>query len=193
MQSLQFTLAILLLLATPGPTNTLLCLSGAAAGLRRSAPLLLAELSGYLCVIMPVAGFAAPLLAAHPQISLALKLTAAGWILLMAHTLWAARGLQTDDQAISFRQVFVTTLLNPKALIVALVMMPQVELGARIPWVAGFALLVVFAGSAWMLAGATLGRLSQTPAAAGLPRRVAAVCLMIFSFGMASSALASMA
>ena len=43
-----FVFAILSLLCTPGPTNTLLTVGAAARGLRASLPLLIGELFGYL-------------------------------------------------------------------------------------------------------------------------------------------------
>ena len=45
---LLFVLAAMLLLGTPGPTNTLLWVSAATTGTRRSLPLLLGELAGSL-------------------------------------------------------------------------------------------------------------------------------------------------
>jgi threonine/homoserine/homoserine lactone efflux protein len=189
MQPLPFALAILLLLATPGPTNTLLWLSGAAVGMRRSLPLLLGELGGYLTVIVPVAVIAAPLLSAHPAIGLVLKLAAACWRLFMAHALWTVKANAASERPIVPGQVFVTTLLNPKALIFTLVIMPQVGLQAMPPWLLGFAALTLSAGRCGSPAGTLLARLPRRPVG---PRRIAAACLVAFSFGIAGSALASM-
>ncbi|APG83313.1 LysE family translocator [Sinorhizobium americanum] len=192
MPLLSFALAILLLLATPGPTNTLLWLSGAAVGMRRSLPLLLGEVGGYLTVIVPTTVLAAPLISAHPEIGLLLKLAAACWILFMAHALWTMKAHSASERPITAGQVFVTTLLNPKALIIALVIMPQLGLVAMLPWLFGFAALTLSAGSLWIAAGTLLARLPRRPVGPRLPRRIAAACLAAFSFGIAGSALASM-
>ncbi|WEX88221.1 threonine transporter RhtB [Sinorhizobium garamanticum] len=192
MLPLQFALAILLLLAAPGPTNTLMWLSGAAAGLQRSAPLLLGELGGYLTVVVPVAALAAPFMSAHPEIGLIVKLAAACWILMMARALWTTRAHDVGERPITLGQVFITTVLNPKGLIIALAIMPQVGLAAMLPWLAAFAVLVVSAGSLWIIAGTFLARLPRRPIGPRLTRRIAAACLVVFSFGMAGSALASM-
>jgi hypothetical protein len=61
MDSLVFVTATVSLLATPGPTNTLLATSGASAGLRRSAHLLIAELGGYLIAIVLLRSLLGPL------------------------------------------------------------------------------------------------------------------------------------
>lgn len=192
MHPLPFALAILLLLATPGPTNTLLWLSGAAVGMRRSLPLLVGELGGYLMVIVPMAVLAAPLISAHPAIGLVLKLAAACWILFMAHALWTMKASGASERPITAGKVFVTTLLNPKALIVALVIMPQLGLPALLPWLLGFAILTLGAGSLWIAVSTLLARLPRRPVGPRLPRRIAAACLVAFSFGIAGSALASM-
>jgi threonine/homoserine/homoserine lactone efflux protein len=192
MPPLQFALAILLLLATPGPTNTLLWLSGAAIGFRRSAGLLLGELGGYLAVIFPVAGLAAPVISAHPEIGLAVKLAAACWILFMAHALCTTKAHVSDERPITLSQVFFTTVFNPKGLIIALAIIPQVGLAAMLPWLAAFAVLTLGAGSLWVAAGTLLARLPRQRTGSRLPCRIAAACLVVFSFGMAGSALASM-
>ncbi|MEI2298110.1 LysE family translocator [Ensifer sp. MJa1] len=192
MQPLAFALAALVLLATPGPTNTLLWLSGASVGLRRSLPLLIGELGGYLAVIIPAVALLAPFLAAHPQLGLALRLAAACWVLYLAYALWTTDAADSEGAVISVRQVFITTLLNPKALIVALVLLPQTGLAAVSPWIAGFSMLVVIAGSTWISAGAALVQMSKSLPASHLPRRIAAVCLTLFSVGIAGSAIAAM-
>jgi len=46
-----FAFAVIAILATPGPTNALLATAGAANGLRRSLPLVPAELAGYVIAI----------------------------------------------------------------------------------------------------------------------------------------------
>ncbi|MGE6780990.1 LysE family translocator [Ensifer adhaerens] len=192
MQPLAFALAALVLLATPGPTNTLLWLSGASAGFRRSLPLLAGELGGYLAVIVPSVALLAPFLAAHPQLGLALRLAAAAWVLYLAYALWTTDAERSEGVVISIRQVFITTLLNPKALIVALVLLPQTGLVAVWPWIAGFSLLVAAVGSTWIGTGSMLVQISKGLSASHLPRRIAAVCLTLFSVGIAGSAIAAM-
>ncbi|MFY8099268.1 MAG: hypothetical protein ACOVOA_04835, partial [Allorhizobium sp.] len=83
-----FALAVLLLLLTPGPTNTLLAVSGAARGLKASLPLIGAELGGYLTTIVPLVFLAAPLLADQPVAAVVIKLASTLWVLLLAARLW---------------------------------------------------------------------------------------------------------
>ncbi|HEV7307525.1 threonine transporter RhtB [Ensifer sp.] len=192
MQPLAFALAALVLLATPGPTNTLLWLSGASAGFRRSVPLLAGELGGYLGVIVPAVAVLAPFLAAHPQLGLSLRLVAASWVLYLAYALWTTDAGRSERVVISVGQVFVTTLLNPKALIVALVLLPQTGLASLTSWIAGFCLLVLAVGSTWIAAGAVMVKISEGLSASHLPRRIAAVCLTLFSVGIAGSAIGAM-
>jgi len=63
----SFTLAVLALLVTPGPTNTLLAASGAIAGLARSMRLIPAELCGYLAAIATLLFIADPAIENHAQ------------------------------------------------------------------------------------------------------------------------------
>ena len=79
-EPLAFILAVLGLLATPGPTNTLLAASGAAVGLRRSLHLIPAEVSGYLCSILALALVLGPV----AQTLAAVRLRSPGLLRLVA-------------------------------------------------------------------------------------------------------------
>ncbi len=186
-----FVLSILALLLTPGPTNTLLTVAGAARGFRSALPLLLGELAGYLLVVVPLATVAAGLLAGHPTVATAIRLVAAAWVLFLAIRLWIAvphdAKTAMQDNPVTITKLFVTTLLNPKALIVGLVLMPRGSFLQVAPALITFSALVVLAGSSYLLIGSLIGRGRK----AGAPRlvyRLAAACLVLFSLGLAGNA-----
>ena len=83
-----FLLAVLTILGTPGPTNTLLATAGATAGLRASLPLLLAELSGYLISIGLIRAVLGPILAAVPMLAIVLKVAVAAYLVWIAVEVW---------------------------------------------------------------------------------------------------------
>lgn len=187
MQSMvEFLLAVLVLLLTPGPTNTLLAVSGASVGIRRSLPLIAGEISGYLVVILPLVLVAAPWLEQHPGIAMALRLCSAAWVLFLAFRLWTLPGNSTGNMAVTVPRVFVTTMLNPKALIIALVLMPADE--RILPFIVALSGLIVVVAMVWIISGYLLiGRASRS--APWLVRRVAAGFLLVFSAGIAGTTL----
>lgn len=191
---LQFTLAILLLLCTPGPTNTLMALGGYARGWLRALPLIGGELGGYLLVIIPVATLAAPFFQAYPQASLIAKIAAVIWVAYLSFRLWASTNKADDGSSeISVRHVFVTTVLNPKALIIALVIMPHGNLMTLAPWLLLFAGLVLFAANGWIVFGRMMRGTRGYEIKPVVIRRVAAVCLLLFAIILASSSIQSLA
>lgn len=193
MTFLQFTLAILLLLCTPGPTNTLMALGGYARGWARALPLVGGELAGYLVVIIPVASLAAPFFDTYPEASLLAKLAAGSWVLYLSYRLWSSGRKAGEGAEISVRQIFVTTVLNPKALLIALVIMPHAGLAALMPWIALFAALVLLAANGWILFGRLMRRAERFEIKPLLVHRVAAVCLFLFAMVLASSSIQSLA
>jgi threonine/homoserine/homoserine lactone efflux protein len=186
-----FIAAVLALLLTPGPTNTLLAVGGASAGFRRSLPLILAEASGYLLTITPLVTFAGPYLAAHPLAASTIKLCSAVWVLLLAIRLWttppAATG--TSPSLVTFRQVFITTVLNPKALIFGLVLIPHGPLAAVLPWLGLFVIMVVSAASIWLSAGAAILYRKRDAGFPPLFSRIAAGAMLLFAASLAGSSL----
>lgn len=186
MDTLSFSLAVLTLLAVPGPTNTLLAASGAALGWRRSSPLLLAEISGYILSISLLMAVLGPIIAAQPALGAGLKLAAGGWIAWCGWRMWrqSAQTLAEVAVPVGFRQVFVTTLTNPKAVIFALAVFPPLPLAQQGSTLALFSLITVFVGASWILLGALLAR-------AVAPRRVqalAALALGLFAVTLGAQA-----
>lgn len=187
MSTLPFVLSILALLLTPGPTNTLLAVGAASAGFRHSLPLVLAELTAYLLVVTPLATVAAGFLTAFPLAAVTLKACSAAWILFLAIRLWLP---QPDDVGdVSARHVFVTTLLNPKAVVIGLVIMPHGALTEIAGHLCLFAGLIVFASLSWLLFGAFALARAQS-AAPQTMRRIASVILAGFSVLLTSSLIA---
>ncbi|EUC00723.1 Lysine exporter protein (LYSE/YGGA) [Rhizobium sp. CF080] len=189
----EFTLAILLLLCTPGPTNTLMALGGYARGWLKGLPLIAGELGGYLLVIVPVATLAAPFFDAYPQASVWAKLAAGVWVLYLGYRLWTSEKQAKDAVEISVRQVFVTTVLNPKALIIALVIMPHGGLTQLAPWLALFAGLVLLAANGWIAFGSLMRRTDRFEVKPFVVRRIAAACLVLFAMILASASIQSLA
>ena len=174
MTGLELTLAILALLLTPGPTNSLMLLAGAERGLAGAMRLIPAELAGYLGTVLPLVLLGAAVLAEIPALQIAVTLAAAGWVAVLAVRLWRLPAAGAAHLAVGPRALFVTTALNPKALIFGLVLLPSPD---RLGWnLALFGLLVGLVALFWAGLGAALRGRGQ-PQAMILLRRLASVFL----------------
>ncbi len=151
---IAFALGMVLVLVMPGPTNTLLAASGALVGIRRSAALLAAELAGYLTSVLTLRLVLGAWLAVVPAAAAAVRVAAGLYLLAVAFRTWQGRGSAAGNP--SFGAVLLTTLLNPKALIFALVLVPT--RGNVVPYVAAFSVVVPIIGSAWITFGALTRR-----------------------------------
>lgn len=183
-----FALTVLTILGTPGPTNTLLAAGGATAGFRRALVLVPAEAAGYLIAISTIGLVLGPFLAAHPSIGLVLRVAVGAYLLMLSLRLWqsGAAAIETGAQAISPRQVFVTTLLNPKAVILALGVIPF-DAANRWLYMLGFLLLLLVAGPAWIAAGAGMGRAARSMGWGRLVPRIGAASVAGFAVVLAVS------
>lgn len=155
MNLIVFAFACASLLATPGPTNTLLATAGAEVGWRRARHLLAAELAGYLLAIAILRLALGPIIAAKPEFALALQAAVVAYVLHLAIAVWK-RGNVRDlaGRSITFRRVFLTTLLNPKGAIFAFSLLPTADDGLLF----GFAVLsleIVAIGFGWIRLGST--------------------------------------
>lgn len=183
-EPLQFLLAVLTLLVTPGPTNTVMATAG--AGPARSAwPLLLAEIVGYLSIIILARLVLLPLIEVYEPLGVALKLVVVAYLVFAAIRLWRSR-LVTQESArpVGPALVFFTTCLNPKGLIFAVSVFPH-EHSQLWVFFAAFVVLVSACGFAWFWLGRGLKGLAGRRASI-LPR-VGSVALLGFAALLVSS------
>jgi threonine/homoserine/homoserine lactone efflux protein len=177
-----FALTVLAILGTPGPTNTLLATAGANVGLRRALPLMPAEAGGYMIAILVIGLVLRPILTSHPAIALALRCMVGLYLLWLAVGLWRRGGAVTLGSAtmVRPRQVFITTLLNPKAIIFALGVIP---FGAPHPafYFAGFLVLLSAVALAWIGFGVLVGRMARATGQSHLIPRLGAVVVAAFA------------
>ncbi len=170
---LLFVLAVVAVLATPGPTNTLLMTAGATVGVRRALPLLLAEASGYGVSVFVVGVLIRPAMAMMPHARAVLSVAVGIYLCALAVRLWG-RIVGPRVRTVVWREVFVTTLLNPKVLVFAILIHPP---GGRSPvsHFATFLGIVPLVGCLWIVFGAVTGELLPDHQYSLIPKLAAAV------------------
>jgi threonine/homoserine/homoserine lactone efflux protein len=149
---------LLLVLSMPGPTNTLLATAGATTEYRRCLILVPAALSGYLVSVGLLLLLVRPITESFEGGLLTLRVASAAYLVYLAWTLWGASARRAGG-AVQFRHVFVTTLLNPKAVVIAFVIFPAWRLSdwSLLPDLGMFAVTIAVCSVAWLTLGATLG------------------------------------
>ncbi|ARO32880.1 hypothetical protein NXC14_PB00054 (plasmid) [Rhizobium sp. NXC14] len=185
MHLLPFASGVFTLLILPGPTNAILAMASQGLTVGRAIALLATVLLAYLAIVLPASGLAGSFLSDHPLVSQGVKLISATWVLYLALRLWGMGSSQVE--AVSVRQLAVTTLLNPKALIIGLTMLPP---AAELPAAGSITILasvVLAVSSIWLSVGRViLGRDKRIPSFA---RRCGSATLVAFSAVLTFSAL----
>ncbi|PTQ92511.1 threonine/homoserine/homoserine lactone efflux protein [Paraburkholderia sp. GV068] len=185
---------IVVVLITPGPTNTLLASAGLRQGVRRSLPLIAAELAGYLVAISVWGRFLAQAAHALPWLPALLRVAAGTYIAWLAVDMWRAAVALPDStqKASGTLRLFLATLLNPKALLFAGTIFPA---AAFVLWPAYLLSMLIFAcllapiALAWIAFGAALGSGKLGWLDPAKIQRGASVVLGVFSLTLAWSAL----
>lgn len=160
MTYLAFISGVFILLLSPGPTNTLMGLASARDGFWRVPKILPAELSGYLTTILPLAWLGAELINRWPETALMLKAVAAIWVMYLAANLWIAGNKDARYGSVTAWRIYLTTMLNPKALVIGLVFLPRPAAPDFVPKLIIFAALATIVATIW----GVIGRLTQAGA-----------------------------
>ncbi|MBS1166566.1 MAG: hypothetical protein H6R00_2591 [Proteobacteria bacterium] len=167
----------LLLLLLPGPTNALVAAATATDGLGRLTGAVGAALAAY-GLALTVLGLGANVLTeTAPAAAPFLKLLASAALALSAIKLWRADS--SAGTAVPTRRVFLITLINPKALVLAFAILPP---GLPSPaLVAGIIAAIAFATVVWGLAGLIIGRLGRRYVGDGAVNKATAGVLAAFA------------
>lgn len=179
-----FLSALLALLLAPGPTNTLMGLAGVQRGIAGAVRLMPAELLGYMTTILPLAVIGAGGLDRWPEAAVAIRAAAALWVMILAIRLWGSHGDDAGGPEVTARKIYVTTVLNPKALLFGLVLLPGPADPQFVPRLTLFCLMVVLAAAVWAGAGhLAQGRSANHPR---LAQRAASLWLAAVSITLAA-------
>jgi threonine/homoserine/homoserine lactone efflux protein len=191
MSLLLFELAVIAVLAVPGPTNALLFTAAALGGLGRAPGLVAAVCAGYGVSIGALTMLGEAAIAGDPRIGLALRLLLAAYLALLAWRLWrmAAQAQEAEGGPITTLRVLIATLLNPKALVLAFAVFPRPgSLGDALLHGGAFLATAAIVALGWIAVGAWVGR--QGGAVPRLLPRLAALGLGAFAAFLAGAALA---
>lgn len=190
MTALTFLAGLVALLIIPGPTNALLLAAGATRRAVRPGPAL-AAVAGYLVSVSTFALVAAPLVSAQPNLQMALRGIAVILLLHLALRLWQSSATpEPATQAGSLTgAIFLATLLNPKALIIAFGLLPaswNTSLERIFVHLALLAGAVLAVSSLWLWGGARVALLVDQR----LANRGSALVLGGFGAAVAASLIA---
>lgn len=176
-----FGLAVLALLITPGPTNTLMAAAGAQRGVLLALPLLTGEVGGYLIAVTLWTELVGVALVTHPWVPAVAKLAAAAFLFWSAWKLWVNPGpADLEQRGVTLSRVFVTTLINPKALVFAFAIFPTVSLFGRLPYLGVFAALIITTAVGWMALGAFAAHSLAGLVTSSRIERLTALALAVF-------------
>ena len=197
MVSWLFVSLVAAILLTPGPTNTLLASSGVQVGLKKSLQLIPAEAFGYLIAIS-CWGYLIGSIAHHlPILPMILKLLSAGYIIFLAIKLWRTSTLEQNlfSPTIRAYELFMATLLNPKALLFASAIFPVMAWSQLEHYVAHmliFLFILVPIAVFWTFIGSILATNKISWLNQSNLQKTASLVLMSFSIPLGYSAVLSL-
>lgn len=188
---------VITILFTPGPTNTLLASSGIQVGVKKSFRLIPAEAIGYL-ISITFWGFLIGKISHYlPLLPTILKLFSAVYILFLSIKLWRTAGIDESflQPTIRARELFLATLLNPKALLFASAIFPALawqDLHVYVAHMLVFLIMIVPIAFSWTVIGSFLASNKISWLNQRNMQKTASLILMSFSIPLSYSALLSL-
>ncbi len=187
-----YVLTVLTILCVPGPTNTLLATGAATLGTWRALPLAFAEIAGYCTSIFTIKTLVRQITTDLSVLRVSFRLLVACYLLWLAWRLFRqADVIGNVRNVIKPQRVFLTTLLNPKAAIFALGVIPFQTTGLWV-YLTIFVLALLATGIGWIIIGATLGKLASTSGHTRTIPRVGAAIISIFALVLLVTTISQM-
>jgi threonine/homoserine/homoserine lactone efflux protein len=193
-EPIGFLLAVLIVLLTPGPTNSLLVIAAATLTWRKAFLLIPAEIAGYfisiatLLILLRLGSHLAP-------IGMLLRVACACYLTYVSFFLWRTNPSTSSQKSPDFRKVFVVTVLNPKGLVFAAAIFPNSPdstFQSIWPYFAAFGIVCVLVASAWIIFGTALRKGSASYLSIESLQRVTAAVLACFAILLLGSTFANL-
>jgi len=149
---------------------------------------LVGELAGYNIAIAAMRQAFGTVISETSGAQTLLKFAITAYLVFLAIRLWRASP-GSGGSAFTVPRVFVTTLLNPKAFIFALLIFPAPPVPIAL-YFAAFSIMVVAVGTTWIVGGALLTQVVSARFSLVAPR-ACAVAMALFSIVVVSGLLDS--
>lgn len=185
---LQWFAVMFPLIISPGPGNVMLAAAGMKQGTLRSIPLILGINLGVLLYSLLIGLGMQSLFERFPFLLLVIKLGGIAYLLWLAIKFWkpAISGSAASVSKIGFKEGLFLQLLNPKGMVMLLVMFslfasnPEGHSPAQVYIITGMLLLVnITSNFIWVMLGGLLNRFFNTTQNSGFINRFFAVMLVL--------------
>ncbi|PHM46533.1 LysE family translocator [Xenorhabdus miraniensis] len=181
--TLTMITGISFVLLIPGPTNTLLLVSGLKNGVVKASPLIIAEVFGYITAI----GIWGISLSTIPKgvhwIPEIIKVLCSFYIFYLATKVWSYGRTSYYEHKISFLQMVLASALNPKAILFVSLFIPKYSFDSINEFaffILLFIMIVIPIGFLWISLGGAI-RKQSSKNLLFIIYRIASVILMVFS------------
>lgn len=191
---LKMAFYVSLVLIVPGPTNTLLLSAGLKSGIRETWPLVVSEAAGYVVSISVWGFFLCALTASNNWMLVGVKLLSSMFIFYLAVKMWikGPKLRQLVTTPVSRRDLFIATLMNPKALLFASTLFPLATFQSARNFasvIGAFLIILVPIGIGWSCLGGLLTSNRAWADRASALLRCASLVLVTFSGTLVYSVL----